>query len=240
MSSPFVPCSFTYGDLPAGGTVAPIIIEARNPSNTIDTQYSSGYFWLSDKSLRNSAGNPGSGNLYYQAGNTLGVPNWTLVGSSGSVLSTISDGTTSVNPINSNIAIIGTANQVTVTASASLHQLAISIPSAFIAPGSITATLGDITATNGNLSLGTAGNKIMIATGANASIGTSAALVAGTLVVANTSIKSTSFVFFATHTLGTVTVPQSYRISARTANVSFTIQSSDATDTSTVDYWIIN
>ncbi len=104
----------------------------------------------------------------------------------------------------------------------------------------LTATLGAITATNGNLVLGTAGNKITIATGANASAGTTGALTAGAIVVSTTAITANSLVFFATHTLGTVTVPQAYRVSARTPGTSFTIQSQDATDTSTVDWVIIN
>ena len=44
MSSPFVPSPFTYGDLPQGGVLAPMVIAARAPSNTIDIQYSNGYF----------------------------------------------------------------------------------------------------------------------------------------------------------------------------------------------------
>lgn len=83
MSSPFVPSPFTYGDLPQGGTLTPIIISARNPSNTVDTQYAAGYLWLSSLDQYQIIGGVvtyGSGNLYYQAGNSLGVPSWTLVG----------------------------------------------------------------------------------------------------------------------------------------------------------------
>jgi len=108
---------------------------------------------------------------------------------------------------------------------------------------SITGTLttsGNLTATNGNLNLGTAGNKINIATGTNGSVGTSGAMTAGSVTVNTTSITANSLVFFSTNALGTVTVPQSYRVSARTPSTSFTIQSSDATDTSTVNYFIIN
>lgn len=101
-------------------------------------------------------------------------------------------------------------------------------------------TSGAITATNGSLTLGTAGNKINVATGTNASAGTTTALTAGAFVVSTTAITANSLVFFSTHTLGTVTIPQAYRVSARTAGTSFTIQSSDATDTSTVDWFIIN
>lgn len=142
------------------------------------------------------------------------------------------------------LSVAGTANQITATTASGAVTL--SIPSGFVAPTSITATttltatLGNITATNGNLVLGTAGNKISIATGVNASAGTTAALTAGAIVVSTTAITANSLVFFATNALGTVTIPQSYRVSARTPGTSFTIQSSDATDTSTVNWFIIN
>jgi hypothetical protein len=136
------------------------------------------------------------------------------------------------------LSVIGTANQITATNVAG--NVTLTIPSTFTSPGSVTATLGNITATNGNLSLGTAGNKINIATGTNASVGTSGAMTAGSVVVNTTAITANSLVFFATNALGTVTVPQAYRVSARTPGTSFTIQSQDATDTSTVNYLIIN
>ena len=85
-----------------------------------------------------------------------------------------------------------------------------------------------------------AGTKVSVTTGVNASAGTSAAMTAGSVIVSTTAITANSLVFFTTNALGTITVPQAYRVSARTPGVSFTIQSSSATDTSTVDYWIIN
>lgn len=110
---------------------------------------------------------------------------------------------------------------------------------------SITGTLltsAGITATTGNLTLNGVTSKINIsvAAPATASVGTTAALVAGSLVVNTSAISANSLVFFTTNALGTVLIPQSYRVSARVAGVSFTIESSDATDTSTVNYWIIN
>lgn len=142
------------------------------------------------------------------------------------------------------LSVTGTANQITANTVSTVATL--SIPTTFIAPGSIasttslTATLGNITATNGNLTLGTAGNKINVTTGANASAGTTGALTAGAIVVSTTAVTANSLVFFTTNALGTVTVPQSYRVSARTPGTSFTIQSQDATDTSTVNWWLIN
>lgn len=157
------------------------------------------------------------------------------------------------------LSVTGTANQI--TSSPTTGNVVLSIPSTFIAPGSIaatttvtagtgitattgniTATAGNLVATAGNLSLNGAASKISVsaATPASASVGTTAALTAGSIVVSTTAITANSLVFFSTNTLGTVTVPQAYRVSARTPGVSFTIQSQDATDTSTVNYWIIN
>lgn len=140
MTSPFIPSSFSYSDAPQGGSVMPMIIAPRNPSNSIDKNYAAGYFWLSSLDMRDAAGNTGSGNMYYQGGNTAGVPNWTLVSNSGGVLNTLSDGSITVNPSGGNIALVSTSNQVMVTSSAPAHELIFSIPSVFIAPGSIAST----------------------------------------------------------------------------------------------------
>lgn len=108
--------------------------------------------------------------------------------------------------------------------------------------GGVLASAGNLTATLGNLVLNGAASKVTVnvGTAATASAGTTAALTGGAIVVSTTAITASSLVFFATNTLGTVAVPQAYRVSARTPGVSFTIQSQDATDTSTVNYWIIN
>ncbi len=115
-----------------------------------------------------------------------------------------------------------------------------SVSSSFVAPGSITATSGNITATNGNLVLGTAGNKISIATGTNASIGLSTAMTAGAITISTTAITASSRVFLtaavAGGTQGTLRAdPADY-----VAGTSFVIRSSSGTDTSTVSWWIIN
>lgn len=61
-----------------------------------------------------------------------------------------------------------------------------------------------------------------------------AVLVAGVVVVANTSVTANSRIFCATQSVAGVTLPQGLGISARTPGVSFTISSSNAADTSTV------
>lgn len=103
---------------------------------------------------------------------------------------------------------------------------------------SMTATLGNITATNGNVVLSTAGNKLVIATGSNASVGTSAAMsgTPGAVTVATTACSATAKVFYSRATLG-----------GTMGNVSITAQdgtgftlTSDANETSTFNWWIIN
>ena len=230
MSSPFVPANFTYGDLPQGGALAPIVVSAHAPSNTVDKQYDAGYFWLSSLDKFQIVGSTpvyGNGNLYYQAGNSAGVPNWVL----------ISDASGSIVGIN------GTANQITVATTAGVATL--SIPAAFIAPGSIaatttlTATLGAITATNGNLVLSGAGNKLVIAAAAPTtdSVGTTEAMIGGAVTITSSAITASSKIIYARRLLGTVAGHVS--ITAQ-AGGSATLTSDAATETSTFDYLIIN
>lgn len=152
MTSPFIPCSFTYGDSPSGGSVMPMVVAGRAPSDSSDINYPSGYLWLSDLSQG------GSGNLYVQSGFTSGDANWVAVtaGAAGA-LNTLSDGSTQVSPVGGNISLEGTANRITVTSDVSGHNITFSIPSAFIAPGSIKSTntleVGTDLTVNGNASV---------------------------------------------------------------------------------------
>lgn len=63
-----------------------------------------------------------------------------------------------------------------------------------------------------------------------------ATLVAGTVTVANTSVTATSVIQLTAQSLGTVTAAKALAVTARTAGTSFTITSSDNTDTSIVGY----
>lgn len=103
---------------------------------------------------------------------------------------------------------------------------------------SMTATLGDITATNGNLSLATAGNKIIIATGANASVGTSGVMSGspGAVTVATTACSATAKVFYCRATTGGT--PGDVSITAQDGT-GFTLTST-GDETSTFNWWIIN
>jgi hypothetical protein len=48
-----------------------MIIAGRDPTNSTDSQYASGYLWLSDLAQG------GTGTLFYQGGNSAGLPSWT-------------------------------------------------------------------------------------------------------------------------------------------------------------------
>jgi len=113
----------------------------------------------------------------------------------------------------------------------------ISLTGATSGTSSITSAT-TLTATNGNLVLGTAGNKIDIHTGANASIGQSAAMTAGTITISTTAVTASSLIFLtnggAAGTVGTLSV------GTIVAATSFVITSSSDTDTSVVNWWIIN
>ena len=102
----------------------------------------------------------------------------------------------------------------------------------------LTATVGAITATNGNLVLGTAGNKLIIPTGSNASVGTSSAMsgTPGAVTVATTACSATAKVFYSRATTGGT--PGEVSITAQDGT-GFTLTST-ANETSTFNWWIIN
>jgi hypothetical protein len=90
---------------------------------------------------------------------------------------------------------------------------------------------------DGNLTLVSAGNGILVKEGSNATMGV-ATLVGGTVTVSTTKVTANSRIILTGQNLGTITVPVGYAVSARTAGTSFTILSANAVDTSTVA-WII-
>ena len=102
--------------------------------------------------------------------------------------------------------------------------------------GNVTVTSGDVSLTNGNLLLKAVGNGIQIKEGSNARMGTSAAMVAGFINVVNTSITANTVIFLSLATAGGTTGALSF---VPTAGVGFDINSSSATDTSTVNYLLI-
>ena len=175
----------------------------------------------------------------------LGAGVWVLSESLGGTILSMSDtAATQVLPSAAgNIQLNGMTNQIVVTAGT--NSFAFTIPATFIAPGSIaattslTATLGNITATNGNLVLSTAGNKLVInaATPTASSVGTTAAMITGATTITSSAITASSKIIYSRRTLGTAMGNVS--ITAQ-AGGSATLTSDEGTETSTFDYLIIN
>lgn len=97
----------------------------------------------------------------------------------------------------------------------------------------------NVTISNGNLTLGTAGNKLLITSGSNASIGT-ATLSSGTVTVSTTAVTASSKIFLTDATTGVLTNVGSPTVGTITAGVSFVINSTNVLDTSAVNWLIIN
>ncbi len=100
-------------------------------------------------------------------------------------------------------------------------------------------TVTDAIAAGGDISITTAGKGLKVKEGANAKSGVSAAMVAGEIVVSTTAVGANSRIQLTPQTLGTVTRPAAVGVTARTPGTSFTITSSDNTDTSTVAWLIV-
>lgn len=226
----------------------PDVIKAKRAPTTRDKAFATGTLWL---------------NSVTQAAYILvaapGV--WTLVGSSsgGAINSITGDSGGAELPSGGNFNLLGTANQITVTGSANTETF--SIPSAFTAPGSITATTtltatsGAITATNGNLVLGTAGNKIISSsvastTTAGANSFGKVTLVGGTATVSTTAVTASSIIILTRQSVGATGAAAlgELSIGTITAGTSFVINawsqanatSLAATDVSSIGWMIIN
>ena len=105
------------------------------------------------------------------------------------------------------------------------------------------ASAADKIQVNGNVNLITAGNKIKITTGSNASVG-SATFASGTVTLTNTCIASTSKVFVTITTASGTTYGVYQRgttgTSSMVINSLTNLGTLNAADNSTFDYWIIN
>ena len=116
------------------------------------------------------------------------------------------------------------------------------VTGALTASTTLTATLGNITATNGNLSLAHAGNKLLIhaTTAGSDSVGT-ATLASGTVTVATTAVSTNSKIFVSYETCASASGLLDAPASSISNGVHFVINSTDGADsTSTVNYWIVN
>lgn len=84
-----------------------------------------------------------------------------------------------------------------------------------------------------------ADGRLSMLTGAAGVAGT-ATLVAGTVTVATTAVKAGTLIFLSRNTVGGVLGNLSAPVASIVANTSFVINSDNAGDTSTVNWWIIN
>lgn len=184
--------------------------------------------------------------------NILGAGALAFAGSGSTLTGTITPGTAliatltggsggALSPTAGNFNLLGTASQITSIGSGS--TITFSIPSAFIAPGSVTATttltatLGAITATNGNFVKGTAGNKdVYSSVATNATAGANSAgsvtLVGGTATVATTAVTANSLIRLYRQSVGATGAAATGNISRGTitAGTSFVINSVSAAD----------
>jgi len=231
--------------------------------------------------LSTLTGNSG-GAISPVAGNIsiLGSSGVTVVGTAGTLTISLTGGGTAIdsfapdagtNPVVPDgaglVTMAGTANQITTTGGT--NSLTFSVPSTFIAPGtiastttvtagtalvattsvtagtSITATAGDITATLGNVIINGAAKQLRVHGGAVTDFIGTAVLVNGTVTVANTNIAATDRIMVsrsaanASTALGVFT----YSISAATSFTITALNVTDATtqtnDVSTVAYFIV-
>lgn len=104
-----------------------------------------------------------------------------------------------------------------------------------------TTTPTDVLEVTGNIALLTAGNKLKIATGSNASVGT-ATLTAGTVTVSTTAVTSSSIIFLSLNTAGgTLGIQYGAPVASIVNGTSFVINSESSagavvvTDISTVN-----
>ena len=98
------------------------------------------------------------------------------------------------------------------------------------------ANAGDCTASAGNVIINTAGKGLRVKEGSNARMGT-ATLAGGTISIANTSITATTRILYNRITTGG-TVGH-LRIASRSVGTNFVITSSSGTETSTVDWFLM-
>lgn len=132
-----------------------------------------------------------------------------------------------INPTRTSV--LGTEYGILVRPTAALNGFGTATP---------TATMHVVGSTKleGNVTLPTAGNGVLIKEGTNATMGI-ATLSGGTVVVSTTKVTANSRIFLTVNG-GTLTNVGTPYVSARTASTSFTITSTNASDVSDVA-WII-
>ena len=166
---------------------------------------------------------------------TTAITGTTNINTSGAAVTTIGTGGTGATHIGNatgNTAVTGSLSTTT----------SLSATTSVGAGTTITATLGNITATNGNLVLATAGNKLLIKATSSATCSAGQFTLGGgaTTVVSNSAVTAASLILLTTQVLGTVIVASTLAVTAQVAGASFTVTPSQATDTSIINYLIIN
>lgn len=211
------------------------VIAQRAPTSRDKTGFAYGDMWINQTT-----------DTSYQFMNvTAGAAVWEATAGGSAAVETITgDSGGALSPTAGNFNLLGTANQITVSGSGSTETW--SIPSSFVAPGSVTATttltatLGNITATNGNLVLAHAGNKLSIhaSTASSDSVGVTSAMSGspGAVSVTTSACTTSSIILFSRATTGGT--PGNVSITAQ-SNGSFTLTST-GNETSTFNYLIIN
>ena len=173
---------------PLSGQNPSPIIAKRDPT-TLDTGYALGQNWL----------NTVLGTVFELASVSAGTATWVSLGTTSGSFATVTAG----DFVTSTAATAVTWNGGNVFTGTGSDA---SIGFTFTPKGSggLTLTTGDVTATNGNFVTGTAGNGLVLKSGANARIGQTT-LVLGTKSVANTSVTANTRVFLTRSSAGAST-----------------------------------
>jgi hypothetical protein len=239
MSTPNSAMVYTqgFGSKPEFGS----IISTVNPGTTFSPTWHIGQQWV------NTSANTVYVLTSISTSGGVTTPTWTLLESEGGALNTLTGGSGgAISPSANNITLAGTANQITTTGSGSTITFA--VPSSPSFGGTVTsatgftATTGNITATNGNLVMSHVGNKLVIPASSSATCSAGQFTLAGaaTTIVSNSAVTASSLILLTTQVLGTVSAASTLAVTAQSAGVSFTVTPSQSTDTSVVNYLIIN
>lgn len=233
-----------YGLSEALPSIFPSPIVAKRAPTANDTGYQLGQIWIFSAS--NAA--------YILTSVVAGVASWNLLeagGGAGAFASlvvtpgpTSITGVTAINTTGAGVTSINTGgtgalNLGNATGNTNVTG-ALSASTTLTAGTGLIATSGNITASTGNLVLSAAGGKLVISAAANGSVGTSVAMTAGSVTVATTAVTAVSKIFLTANTPGGTQGTLSAPTASIVPGVSFVINSSSGTDTSTVNWVLIN
>jgi hypothetical protein len=193
-------------------------IDVRAPAST-DINYPVGKRWIYTNNSTYEL-------LGLTSFNGVTNANWVLLSGSAGTLSQLTGTTGTATPTAGSIQIAGTTNEITTAAAGSTVTL--SIPTSFIAPGSIAAASGNITATSGNFVASAAGDGFVFNSSATA--GTTTATLngrSGQITITTPSIAAgATFTFTITNSAITASTTQIlYGLTGGTTGAAVTIQS---------------